>query len=310
MRLLLPPASDMLRVPARGNVRRSVAPAVLLDLYPTSRRLLITTPDQRIEHYVRTAYRRSIVSEEIVPGADRAVVTVAPPPAAATFNGKPLTDSAIAHDPRYPWRAGANLVDQCVWRSLRGDAEWDPVYGCAVRVGNRAVLIVGESGVGKTTLCLALSRLGGAIYGDEMVLVHRRTHMLTAVPRTLTINVGSFALFDDEAFCRRIRRRAVPVEALANGVSSVDARVLGPVPAPVPLRAVVIVKRGPGEARLMPVKPAHAAMMLAPHLAEQPSDLAAVARIAGRLAAVAVFRLTLERPGAAAAALVEGLSRC
>jgi hypothetical protein len=309
VRLLLPLAGNVPTAPFPGAARRSVAPAVLLDLYPTSRRLLVATTDQRIEHYVRTAYRRSIVPEEIVPGADRAVVTVAPPPAAATFNGKPLADPAIVRDARSPWRSGAYLVDQCVWRSLRADPDWDPVYGCAVRVGNRAVLIVGESGVGKTTLCLALSRLGGAIYGDEMVLVHRRTRMVTAIPRALTIHVGSFALFEDDAFCRRIRRRAVPVEALANGVSSVDARALGPAPAPVALRAVVIVKRGP-ESKLVPLKPAHAAMMLAPYLAERPSDLAAVTRIAARLGAVAAFRLTLERPGAGAAALVEGLSGC
>jgi hypothetical protein len=310
VRLLLPPAGDALTAPSSGAVRRSVAPAVLLDLYPTSRRLLLTTPDPRIEHYVRTAYRRSIVSEELVPGADRAIVTVAPAPAAATFNGKPLADPGIVRDARSPWRSGAYLVDQCVWRALRADGDWDPIYGCAVRVGNRAVLIVGESGVGKTTLCLALSRLGAAIYGDEMVLVHRRTRAVTAIPRALTIHVGSFALFDDDAFCRRIRRRAVPVEALANGVSSVDARVLGPPPAPVTLRAVVIVKRGSGDTKLAPLRPAHAAMMLAPHLAERPSDLSAVGRVAARLSSIAAFRLTLERPGAAAAALVEGLSQC
>jgi hypothetical protein len=309
VRLLFPPAGDTPTAPYPGAARRPAAHTVLLDFYPTARRLFLETADQRIEHYVRTAYRRSIVPEEVVPGADRAVVNVALR-GGGTFNGRPLADPEIARDPRSPWLSGAYLVDQCVWRSLRADADWNPIYGCAVRIGNRAVLIVGESGVGKTTLCLALSRLGAAIYGDEMILVHRRTRIVTAIPRALTISNGSFALLEDDPFCRRIRRRAVPVEALANGVSSVDARVLGPLPEPVMLRAVVILKRGSGEPKFVPLTAARAALALAPHFAERPSDLGSVAHIAGRLDGVATFRLDGGSPRAAAAALVEGLTGC
>ena len=45
------------------------------------------------------------------------------------------------------------------------------IHGCLVSIEGVGVLIVGDSGVGKTTICLELERLGHNFIADDAVLI-------------------------------------------------------------------------------------------------------------------------------------------
>lgn len=69
--------------------------------------------------------------------------------------------------------------------SLQG---WVRMHGAVVDVDGHRVLLVGASGVGKSTLVLRLLFDGAAVHGDESALVHDG-HVL-AVPRPLHLKPG------------------------------------------------------------------------------------------------------------------------
>lgn len=69
--------------------------------------------------------------------------------------------------------------------SLRG---WVRVHGAVVDLGGRRALLVGTSGVGKTTLSLRLLFDGVAVHGDESALV--RDGRVLAVPRPFHLKPG------------------------------------------------------------------------------------------------------------------------
>ena len=312
MRQLLPPAETS-RVTVIGHgARRSTRRELLLRLSPTARWLSVETDDERIARYIGTAY--GALAVEAPPAnvsADRAVLNTATAPTTVLFNDEPLPrDGGEQGARKNPWSSGAYLVDQFVWRSLAADADWMSLYGCAALVAGRAVIIVGESGVGKTTLGLALTRHGAAIYGDEMIVVHRRTGVLTAISRKLTIHRGSLELLEDEELRETIRRNSETIGSQAAGILAFNARALGPMPVPLALGAVVIVRRGDGEPRLTPLSTSRTALAVAPYLTLRPRDLASVAELAEMLRSAATYSLTAGRPRETAAALADGLAAC
>lgn len=79
-----------------------------------------------------------------------------------------------------------------------------PLHAAAVSIGPATVVIVGESGAGKTTMALALVDAGGRWRADDKLLVHAGTQAVTAVslyrntnlpPRTIAHHASlAFAL--------------------------------------------------------------------------------------------------------------------
>jgi hypothetical protein len=91
------------------------------------------------------------------------------------------------------------------------------LHAGAVVIGGRALLLLGASGAGKTTLALALTRLGAGFLADDAVALERSGERLLAHPGT-------------------------PVAAVGRGQAE---RLLGipTVPAPAPLGAVLCLER-------------------------------------------------------------------
>lgn len=54
------------------------------------------------------------------------------------------------------------------------------VHASCVRVGERAVLILGASGTGKSTLALALMGMGGVLVADDRTVIRRAGGLLLA----------------------------------------------------------------------------------------------------------------------------------
>ncbi|GIW39876.1 MAG: hypothetical protein KatS3mg076_0453 [Candidatus Binatia bacterium] len=79
------------------------------------------------------------------------------------------------------------LVFYPVFWTLEHEGTAHPVHAAAVDVGGRTLLLAGPSGVGKSTLCVALvSELGGRFLGDTFVLTDGRS--VLAVPEPVLLD--------------------------------------------------------------------------------------------------------------------------
>lgn len=93
-------------------------------------------------------------------------------------------------------------------------AGWVRVHAVTADVDGRRMLLVGPSGVGKTTLALALAAAGADVQGDESVLV--RAGQSLAVARGFHVKAGSDHLVPEAA------------DATADALAIGDVRVLDP----------------------------------------------------------------------------------
>jgi hypothetical protein len=258
-----------------------------LRLAPTSRYVRIVTDHDRVAAYVRSAYG-DVVHQGSMPEdrTDEGVVLTATIPATVRFNAVPLPRDAPAAA-KNPWASGAYVVDQIVWRALAADPDWIPIYACAVEIGGRAVILVGAGGVGKTTLGLALADRGAGFYGDEMVLINRRSRRVSAVSRRLILRAGTLELLGNPAF---------------------RPSQLGPAPPPAPLGAVMMLERGSGAPRLSQLSATRAAVVMRPYLGTAVADFNAFASLVQIISLNRCFRLVAGDPVATAAAIAEVMS--
>jgi hypothetical protein len=301
----VPAAAGASNAPSRGSDARRT---LLLRLAPTSRTLRIETDDERAAAYVRAAYGSVLVAEPAL-ATDRAVLATAPDASHASFDGVVLPRTGAGSGVN-PWQSDAYVVDQFVWLAIARDPDWISVYGCAVVVDGRAVLLVGPTRVGKTTLAVALSRLGARVLGDEMILIHRRDRTVDAIDRRLSIRWGADDPLDDPALCERIRAGATTLRTGRAGALAVDRRLFGEVTRRSELAATFIVARGDGGLGVVPTSVNRTALRIASFVGAGAKTLADVADIAGVLAHGRCFSLTLGDPNASARAVVEALRAC
>jgi hypothetical protein len=290
--------------------RRSKLRGIVLQLTPTARYLSIGTDDDRIERYVRASYPELLADGMPPAAADRGIIRTGSPPATVTFNGRPLPRPK-PNERRSPWSSGAYIVDQFLWRSVARDAAWLSLYGCAVALNGRVVVIVGPSGAGKTTLGLALTRLGGRLYGDEMIVIHRTSGLVAVIARRLAVRERTLAILGDPRLSAIVGASyhvtSGPERTYYVGRDALDES-FAPMPPPLPLGALVVLKRGEGPVAVRAVSPACAALAAAPYFGSRPGDLSEVAELVGVLRGAATLELTATEPRAAAACLVEALA--
>jgi hypothetical protein len=152
------------------------------------RQLVIATNDAFVSGFLREAYRRSLASvDDGSARIETGEVRAANDGYRLIFDGQeqpwPIPrpapgDAFLAafYGSRELFRLCAQRIESC----------W-PVYGAAVEFGQRAVLLLGASGIGKTTLALALVQRGALLYGDECIFINKSTAEADGLARALMI---------------------------------------------------------------------------------------------------------------------------
>lgn len=209
----------------------------------------------------------------------------------------PPDEQAVTHRLRIEYDAGSRcwqLYDgaACLTYAETDDAllglvEWFVIYsgvsscadtllihGAALRRGAAALLLLGESGAGKTTLTLGLLARGWLPYGDDVTLVNPVTLDVRAFPRYFHVDAATRDLF---AAVRVLRRPRVAVEHAA---PRRWARV------PAQPTAIVVARRDPHlPARISAISRAEAAGALLHAAMETPMPRGEVAHAVARIAA-------------------------
>jgi hypothetical protein len=291
-----------------ASSRRSRIRTLHLRLAPTERTLRLVTDDPHVAEYVRIAYGATLAGEVPEP-TDVAVLLTGGARPIVSFNGIGLPREWSGRGAN-PWRSGAYTVDQFVWRSLAADSAWLPVYACAVIFRESALLFSGPSGVGKTTLCLALRKFGAYVMGDEMIVINPTTLEVDAIDRRLSVRRHDGDALGDGALHDLIEEHGAGIGSGPGRFLAVDRRAFGPAPAPARLGAAFVLTRGDGEPRVAPAGAGRTALAIAPFAGRRPHALEEVGRLADVLAGGRCYTLTLGDPDASARAVVEAVSAC
>ncbi|MCE5324344.1 hypothetical protein LLG46_13675 [bacterium] len=95
------------------------------------------------------------------------------------------------------------------------------IHSAAVTYEDKALLLLGESGAGKTTMCLALARAGMAYMGDDLVGLQRHentiyAHAILLRPKLVIDESGEKCTVDAVADERLACMRFAPVGALVH----------------------------------------------------------------------------------------------
>jgi hypothetical protein len=303
----VPSSHGMLEAP-RDEKRacRSRVQTLQLRLAPTGRSLRLVTDDERVARYVRIADAATLVAEMPQP-SDIAVLFTGGANTIVSFNGDDLPRNWSGRGAN-PWRSGSYTVDQFVWRSLAGDSAWVALYACAVVFRGRSLLFSGPSGVGKTTLCLALQQFGARLIGDEMIVVNPSTLEVDAIDRRLSVRWPHGDPLDDAVLHDLIQKTGAQIGSGPGRFLAVDRRAFGALPAPAPLGATFVLARGDGAPRLAHAGAGRTALATAPFAGRRPNELDDIGRLADVLAGGRCYSLALGDPQASARTVFEELS--
>lgn len=171
-------------------------------LHPTARVLRIETDSLPVKRYLESAYARMrLPSMRLARGAvDRGMLRVHPP-ARCSLNGVEVPVASLRQQPIS--RASAILAaNQLFWNCLALDDQWLSLYGCAVTIGKRAVVLAAPSRTGKTTLAMSLLAKGARLHSDEIVCIRYRDLLVSGLQRTLVMREPSVALLSDDRIAR------------------------------------------------------------------------------------------------------------
>ncbi len=150
------------------------------------------------------------------------------------------------------------------WRVITRRAEFLQLHAAALARDGMALLLVGDSGVGKSTLAAGLISRGWEYLSDEFALIHPATLRVHPFPKALCVKEGSFDAVTGLGL--PLWRRGHYVKAFKGPVGYVRTADLGPRVAtePSPIRFVVFPRYAAGsEARLFPLARGSAAFLLA-----------------------------------------------
>ncbi len=173
-------------------------------LHPTARVLRIETDSLPVKRYLESAYARmrlpSMRFARDAGPVDRGVLRVRPP-VRCSFNGVEVHIASLRQHPIS--RASAILAaNELFWNCLALDDQWLSLYGCALTIGERAVVLAAPSRTGKTTLVMSLLARGARLHSDEIVCIRYRDLLVSGVQRTLVMREPSVALLSDDRIAR------------------------------------------------------------------------------------------------------------
>ncbi|HEY3357955.1 MAG TPA: hypothetical protein VGQ83_32200 [Polyangia bacterium] len=148
--------------------------------------LAVSAPAEELLAHARRGYGRFPAAA----AAEPATVEVATDGGRVQWTARPgeRRDCALLGPPWSSWHLRA-VVHQAVLRALGG--RYLLPHGSAVRAGGRAVLLVGGSGTGKTTLALALHDRGLPLLCEGQVPLDPDRGLVQAFPRGLEVVTGA-----------------------------------------------------------------------------------------------------------------------
>lgn len=278
------------------------------------RRLYITTDAADIFEYLQSAYRRLVLAHPgIAPTGphplDHGFIAGLPQPEWLTFNGKHVeyTEDDVSTNFRRAFYGSSKLLRL----SFQRNAAWHSLYGAAVSLGDRAVLIAAQSGIGKTTLALALLARGAKFFSDEFVFVRRADRMVSGLPRALMVRERTLGMFPDHRLrdlCERTKPRIPHGDRVWDTIDAGDVFGEDIFASPAPLRAAIVLQRTQdGTARLERIGPAQAAADFAKRFNSDISGFDRLAMVAELLADIPCYRLAARSPQSAAATIEAAL---
>lgn len=156
------------------------------------------------------------------------------------------------------------LIDDSLNYRLRSavPSECCSVHASALNLGGSAVVLVGESGFGKTTLCLAAADCGVKMLGDEFGLIDFNTRSYVQANYPFCLKAGSRAVLKTLGNALPsgalmvsplgVRSEVLPVSSVDQTLRSLGRPGLetamqaqcGELTAPLPLKAIVSIRRG------------------------------------------------------------------
>jgi len=193
--------------------------------------------------------------------------------------------------------------------SMRRSTDWHSVYAAALRIRDRAVLIAGASGIGKTTLTLELLRRGAQLYGDEFACIRKSDRFVVGFPRTFMIREETLSVIEQPPLRSTCERSAPREQAVAGRVwDHIDpAEVFGEdvFASPARLGAAILLSRDPERPPSAErLSSAVASTELVARFNRAFVEFTHFADIAGLFAGIPCYRLWIGEPRATADALL------
>ena len=144
-----------------------------------------------------------------------------------------------------PYDLRCELLEFAVFTLVARDQPVLPLHAACVGVRDRAVLLLGESGAGKSTATLQCMLAGLGVLAEDVVFVEPRRLTVTGVPNYIHLRLETPRLLP-AALARRIRRAPV-IERRNSGVRKYEVDLRGTASAklllPASLVAVVVLSR-------------------------------------------------------------------
>lgn len=159
--------------------------------FSLERRIAFETDSAEIAAYLRSTLSRTRLARPRGDApTDRATIR-ARDPRSITFNGRPIR-MREGFDAS-PFRFGFYGAAQLLRESFRQNDAWFSFHAAAVAVARGAIVIVAESGTGKTTLSLALLDRGARLLSDEFVFLRKTDRLTAGYQRTFMIREPALA---------------------------------------------------------------------------------------------------------------------
>ncbi len=124
-----------------------------------------------------------------------------------------------------PYDLRCDLLEFAVFTLVSRDQPVLPLHAACVGARDRAVLLLGESGAGKSTATLQCLLAGLGVLAEDVVFVEPRRLSVTGVPNYLHLKLETLRLLP-AALARRIRRAPV-IERRTSGVRKYEVDLRG-----------------------------------------------------------------------------------
>lgn len=154
---------------------------------------------------------------------------------------------------RFPYHARYEFLEFAVFTLASRVRRLVPLHAACVGVGNRGVLLMGESGSGKSTVSLLALLSGMEFLAEDSVFVEPGNMTATAVPNFLHVRADSLAWVGNARERASIRRS--PVIRRRSGVRKFEVDLRSPryhlAKRPLKIEAVVFLSAAPADGRML-----------------------------------------------------------